>query len=432
MDRSYASITQWSVLLLVLILSTACVSQADNANASANATPVPTSTPSPVSEASPTSTPAIAAESPEFDAAAWFAERNSQGETHAAIIATMEPGRTIARHEADTLINPASLVKLATSLAALRKLGPDRRFSIRVLADGVLKENGLFDGDLYFDGSDPVFTDVSAGVIVEELKSRGIRRVSGKVLVSPKFSYNFSAFPRVSAQLLAENLRLEKVPRSDVAESPKGTAIFVFNSQPLHRILLYQNTFSSNFVAHRIADEFGGADGVRRFLSDELQLPSSEVKLETSSGLGNNGMTARGIFAVIRELDKELRRHDLQPADIMPMVGEGYSTLERRLTDSEFERAIVAKTGTLSARDGGPGIASLAGIANTESGPVVFVLLSNGRDVFKHKDMQDELLRTVLPPNFEPVKLDISLPRDLLQASETRIEKTGEVGRPDQ
>ena len=411
-------------------------------------TPVPAPSATGSSTPTPSPTQPIAAEDPEFDVRRWLDER-AEGESslgnaerrpaevkstgqeviHAAIVATLEPGRTLARENPDVMINPASLIKLATSLVALKELKSDFRFDVRVHADGVLKKDGLFQGDLYFSGSNPILDDTSAKRFAEALAERGIKRLSGKVYVSPDFTYIFRESPDESASLFVKALGLKKVPETAVADAPKGTELFIFRSQRLDRILLYMNSVSSNFVAHRIADRFGGPDRIRRFLVDELGLPPAEVKLETASGLGDNGMTARGIFAVIRELDKELGRQGLRPVDIMAIATERTSTLARRLENFSFEPATVAKTGTLSARDGGPGIAGLAGIAYGKDGPIVFVLMSEGAEVAKHKVMQDDLLKEVLTGRAEPVLFDIATPRDVLQPSETELVSSNDVRR---
>jgi serine-type D-Ala-D-Ala carboxypeptidase/endopeptidase (penicillin-binding protein 4) len=411
--------------LYTVLIGTACIAPPpSNVNSTDNGSNAsPTVSASIDVSPTPTPTPPIAAENAEFDAEAWFTGCCEAGTEHAVIVATMEPGRTLARVAPNAVINPASLVKLATSLVALKDLGADHRFSVDVYADGSLRKDGVYKGDLYFSGSDPVFTDDSSAAVAKALTDLGIKRVDGKVFVSSDFSYDFNELPAESAKLLARNLGFRKAPQAEVADKVSGILLFTFRSQPLHRILLYLNTFSSNFVAHRVGQEIGGVDRIKRHLVDELKLPAEEVKLETTSGLGDNGMTATGIFAVIRELERELRRQGREPVDILPIATEKTSTLSRRLSESEFEGAIVGKTGTLSARDGGPGIAILAGIAYQKNGgPIIFVLMSDGRDVSKHKTMHDDLLKLVLDGNADPMPFEVALPRDLLQTSETRVE----------
>ncbi len=419
--------------ILAAAATIGCAVPSDPNPHSNNLNNVLTSTPEATADAtpSPSPTPPIAAENPEFDVSAWFDQRAQaeDGETHAVIIASMDPGRTIARQNPDAVINPASLVKLATSLVALKELGSDHRFEMRVNADGILKKDGLFEGDLYFSGSNPVFEALSAKTVADAISQRGIKHISGKVYVSPDFSYAFRDSAEDSAELFAKTLGFRKIAETAVADKPKGEEILTFRSQPLDEVLFFMNSVSQNFVAHRIADKFGGPERIRQFLVQELKLPEAEVKLETASGLGDNGMTPRGIFAVIRELEREISRQGLKPVDIMPIATEPSSTLARRLRGLDFEPAIIAKTGTLSARDGGPGIGSLAGIAYGKDGPIVFVLMSRGENVGRHKKMHDELLKEAFAGRAEPVPFDVETPRDLLKPSDTEIVSSNDLKR---
>ena len=50
------------------------------------------------------------------------------------LIETLDGQQTLASENADSLFNPASVMKLATSLVALSTLGPDYRYRTDVLA----------------------------------------------------------------------------------------------------------------------------------------------------------------------------------------------------------------------------------------------------------------------------------------------------------
>src|SRR6185436_9441660 len=52
------------------------------------------------------------------------------------LIESLDDGKPFAQHNADVTFNPASVMKLATSLMALDKLGPDYRYRTNILADG--------------------------------------------------------------------------------------------------------------------------------------------------------------------------------------------------------------------------------------------------------------------------------------------------------
>lgn len=362
-------------------------------------------------------------ENPDFDAEAWLAQRVKDKSLHAVLIASLEPGRTLARYNMDKGFNPASVVKLATTLVALKKLGADHRFEISVFTDGKIDEKGTLAGDIYFAGGAPTFDDASAEVIAEELKKRGIKGVSGKLFVSKDFCFNFNDSAERSAELFAERLKLNPKPQGvAVAEKESGTALFVFESHTLRQILRYQNTFSNNFVAQKLGEAVGGVEVIHQFLVNELGLPSAEVKLETASGLGENSMTARGIFIVLQELDAELKRQNLKPIDILPTAAEKNSTLGEVLKGSKFERAVAGKTGTLSAADGGVGMASLAGFIYTKNdGVFIYVLLDQGEEVRQHKDMQNQLLGAVLGNVVELQNLETDDSRDLLPKSDLSI-----------
>jgi D-alanyl-D-alanine carboxypeptidase/D-alanyl-D-alanine-endopeptidase (penicillin-binding protein 4) len=358
---------------------------------------------------------------PEFDAADWFAGRTEQPELQAALVATLAPGKQFAEHNIDRQFNPASLIKLATTLAALKKLGAGHRFTVEVFAAGKI-HNGALDGDLYLMGNPPIFNEISALAVSDELKARGIERVTGKIYVAPRFTFNFHEHAQESAKLLLPNLKLKNRPATGVAEQPSGARLFVLKSYSLREVLLYMNTFSSNFVAHRIGDEIGGAEGVRQFLIGELGFPPDKVRLRTTSGLEEeNGLTARQIFEVLRALDGELKRQNLNPVDVLPTAANG--TLRHRLVETDFKEATIGKTGTLSTVDGGIGMASFAGLIYTKNyGPIAYVLISEGAQTAVHKKMQDDFLREILLDRIEPVSFENETKRQLLPKSELVIE----------
>src|SRR5438093_284146 len=67
-------------------------------------------------------------------------------------------GKVVASQYEDQQFNPASAVKPATALAALRTLGPEHRFATGIWTDGVLdKSTGTITGNIYVSGRDPSF-----------------------------------------------------------------------------------------------------------------------------------------------------------------------------------------------------------------------------------------------------------------------------------
>jgi D-alanyl-D-alanine carboxypeptidase/D-alanyl-D-alanine-endopeptidase (penicillin-binding protein 4) len=359
---------------------------------------------------------------PGFDAAFWYAARNEAPETHGVLIESLNHDRLFASHNADEVFNPASLIKLSTSLVALKKLGADYRFRTQVYLDGRVDEQGTFRGLLFFMGNDPTFGDVAAGMIATELRARGIRKVQGGVMVSPDFCFNFSESAEDSAARLSRALHLGDVT-TGVAGAPAGNRLFAFSSYPLRDVLLYMNARSSNFIAEKIGAVVGGAPAVQQFLVDELKLPASQVTIARVSGREHNRMTPRGLLTVIRALVEESARQGFRPEDIMPVASDDTGTLRRRLAGTALEGAVVGKTGTLTSEVDG-GMASLAGIVYTyDKGMIVFAILDQGNRIWDNRQMEDQLLSEVINSQAAPLAIASPERRQLLPASNLRIEK---------
>jgi D-alanyl-D-alanine carboxypeptidase/D-alanyl-D-alanine-endopeptidase (penicillin-binding protein 4) len=357
---------------------------------------------------------------PAFDAASWYLSREEAPETHGVLIETLDGKRTLAALNEDVTFNPASLVKLSTSLVALKKLGASYRFQTRVLLlDGEADSKGMRQGKLYVQGNDPTFGDAGANLIGKELHARGIEKLS-EVVVSPEFYFNFSNSPEESAGRLTKVLKLGN-PKTSVASETGGQLLTVVNSNPLSDILLYMNARSSNFIADKIGALIGGATGVRQFLVDELKLQADDLTISTVSGREHNRMTPRELLTVIRALIEEAKRQGLEPSDIMPVASDDAGTLRRRLAGTGLEGAVVAKTGTLTAEVDG-GMASLAGIVYTQDqGPIIFAILDQGNRIWDNRQLEDQLLAEVVTTTATPQVIAGPTPRRLLPATNVVI-----------
>ncbi|MDT7605339.1 MAG: hypothetical protein QOF61_3336 [Acidobacteriota bacterium] len=378
----------------------------------------------PVGASQPTeaSVPPPPAELPRFDVALWYSSRGEEPEKQGVLIQSWDGQRVFASHNADTQFNPASLVKLTTTLYALRQLGADYRFVTHVYTDGAIDpKSKQLQGSLYLVGDDPSFTDYGAVVIAQELRARGIEHVRDGVYVSSKFSFNFNEKPDDSAKNVANVLKLGQ-RETGVADEPKGAEVFVVHSNPLREILLYMNAHSNNFVADHIGAQLGGPAAVVNFLTSELKLPADQVYLETNSGLYTNRMTPRGLITVVRALSDEAARRGMKLEDLLAVASCDHGTLRRRMEETGYECAVVAKTGTLTTTDGG--MSNLAGIVNTQdAGPILFAILAQGNRIWEHKQMADQLLAEVVhdhpaAPVFDPE----ATRRNLLPSSSLQAE----------
>ncbi len=84
-------------------------------------------------------------------------------------------------------LNPASVIKIIPTLAALELLGPAYRWKTEVYILGGIG-NGILQGDLLFKGyGDPHLDIEDFRKILEELKRRGIRDITGDLLIDDSY-----------------------------------------------------------------------------------------------------------------------------------------------------------------------------------------------------------------------------------------------------
>jgi D-alanyl-D-alanine carboxypeptidase/D-alanyl-D-alanine-endopeptidase (penicillin-binding protein 4) len=357
---------------------------------------------------------------PSFDAASWYASHGETPETHGVLIESLDGQHVLASLNADATYNPASLLKLATSLVALKKLGANYRFQTRVFIEGTTNDRRASEGTLYVKGNDPTFGDAGAALIGKELHVRGIEHLS-EIVVSPEFNFNFSSSPEDSAGRLARSLKLGN-PKITVTDEASGQLLTVVNSNPLSDVLLYMNARSSNYMAEKIGALIGGASGVQQFLVVELKLPAEQLLIETVTGRQHNRLTPRDLLIVIRALIEEAKRQGLEPADIMPVASDDAGTLRRRLAGTGLEGAVVAKTGTLTSEVDG-GMASLAGIVYTQDkGILVFAIMDQGNRIWDNRQLEDQLLAEVVRAHATPQIIASPTPRRLLPATNVSTE----------
>ncbi len=92
-------------------------------------------------------------------------------------------GERLVVHNASQAFNPASVMKLVTTAAALDLLGPAHRWFTRVHADGMVQD-GILQGDLYLEGGgDPRFAHEDLSRLLRRLRAAGIREIRGDLVL---------------------------------------------------------------------------------------------------------------------------------------------------------------------------------------------------------------------------------------------------------
>jgi D-alanyl-D-alanine carboxypeptidase/D-alanyl-D-alanine-endopeptidase (penicillin-binding protein 4) len=322
---------------------------------------------------------------------------------HGVYVETLDTREPIAAFNETALFNPASVMKIVTSIAALDRLGAEYRFRTEFYASGELdRKTGELMGDLVVvGGGDPAFSLTDARNAGEALRKLGLRRVRGRLVISGLFLCNENSQADVSAAVLRKNLGLAFgstifFHTYSVGNVP-GTKLFTIESDTLLHILQEQNARSVNSMADALGEFMGGAEAVRKFLIERVGLKAEEVFISRASGLETNRLTAWGTTKMLRGVLAWLTANGYKPEDLMPIAGIDPSTVGGRFTEPEFAGSVVAKTGTLHETDNGA--ANLAGIAYTKSkGAILFVIydMAEGRNVTHLRRVQDEFLKNLM------------------------------------
>lgn len=320
------------------------------------------------------------------------------------LIETLAGAQSLAAFNENVTFNPASVMKLATSLTALVRFGPDYRYRTNLLADGVvdLRSRTLV-GDLVVEGaSDPMFSLFDANEVAAQLSRMGISRVTGRLRIAGQFYYFANGYrSNLSLETSANKLR-SALQRSgiriegDTAFGEKsGTLLLSHYSDALVSILLFQNAHSSNAVAEVVGASVGGPQAIQNFLVKQIGIAESDLFVGRASGLDFNRITPRATLKVLRSLIEVLANHSLKPQDVMAVAGIDAGTLQRRLIRDDVRGSVIAKTGTLISIDNG--VSTLVGIAYTRAhGPVLFAVFNSGGNVRSYRRLQDQFIEELI------------------------------------
>jgi D-alanyl-D-alanine carboxypeptidase/D-alanyl-D-alanine-endopeptidase (penicillin-binding protein 4) len=344
-------------------------------------------------------------------------------------------GKVLDSRDADRAVNPASVVKLVTSLRALETLGSQHRFVTTFGAAGKL-EAGTATALVVEGGADPDFHFENAMLVARTLNDAGLRKVRGDVWIGPTFwmgwergtagrepdaakrrtdmgrrllsawspsswnaeqkqSWNALAARRGWAAGSPPSIAVDGRVRIDGA--PASTPLAVHRSQPLLVALRRFNVFSQNDI-ERLDASTGPAPTMAAWLAKRWGDGAANTSFSTSSGLNRNRMTPKQVVRLLRELEAWLAQHGHTPPELMPVLGCGDSTLHHlflQLRASGEANGLAGKTGTLGIEDGG--VSALAGFLPAGQGVVFFVAApGSGKALWPARRAQEQWVRSIL------------------------------------
>ncbi len=101
----------------------------------------------------------------------------------AVTVQAVDAASPLLSHNAMQPMNPASVMKLLTTYAALNLLGPAYTWKTGAWSEAPAVD-GVLDGNLYLKGSgDPRFAIEDLSALLRQLRVRGIRRISGDIVI---------------------------------------------------------------------------------------------------------------------------------------------------------------------------------------------------------------------------------------------------------
>ena len=129
--------------------------------------------------------------------------------TQGLLIESLDAHTVFAELNSNVGFNPASVIKVATSFAALSQFGPEYHFETAFYSSGTVnKKTRTLNGNLVlYSTGDPLLTTADVTRLVREVVRAGIGRVTGDLVVTGPFTYGFYNTTDRATKALAQVLR---------------------------------------------------------------------------------------------------------------------------------------------------------------------------------------------------------------------------------
>jgi serine-type D-Ala-D-Ala carboxypeptidase/endopeptidase (penicillin-binding protein 4) len=329
----------------------------------------------------------------------------------------------LVSQQANALLPAASLTKSATTLAALKTWGFDKKFDTNIakLPDSKIQGDTLV-GDLVIQGAgDPLFVWEDAQALAQTLNKIGIKQVSGNLQIVGNFAMNYQRDPQKAGELLKQGLSGATLAQSLTAaqlkdvnviqaqtnklagkfqvkiagavlvttDLPQNAEVIIkHRSLPLPDIIREMNIYSNNEIAQMLADSVGGQEKVMEITASAAEFTPSEIRLINGSGLGvQNQIAPHAVSQVFRAIHRLARPQNLTVADLFPASG---TDSKGSMLDRKMPTGTTVKTGTLNE------VSALTGALPTrDRGLVWFTIINRGTQIPQLRQQQDRLLQTL-------------------------------------
>lgn len=263
----------------------------------------------------------------------------------------------LVSHQPAKRFNPASVMKLPLSFAAFDLLGPRHTWKTVVAHAGVIK-NGVLDGDLYLlGGGDPYLTADRFLLLMNDLRSRGLRVINGDLIIDdthfmlpPHDPKAFDGAPHkpynAGGSALAINFQAHRI-----VIVPQPGAIHVYSEPPNDNLVIDNQlrvgkTRCRNWRG-RISERYRGGDN-RMTLTLKGRYAQRCGEQDFRVSLLNPGAYAAGVFGALwRRLGGEWngtwRRGTKPPTAVVTAVYESPPLTRIVVAMNKFSNNVMAR-----------------------------------------------------------------------------------------
>jgi len=331
------------------------------------------------------------------------------------------------------LLPPASCMKIATAITAVKKLGLDYRYNEALLIKGQVKQDTLIGNLLLLADDDPLCESLDG--LAKQMRNHGIQFVRGNLYLTLAREDTLDAHPSgktwdipynktpilmkgktyIKRNLLA-SLRMNGISfKEDHTIKPQGLYHYVATeSHSLRNVLTPMMIHSSNIKAEAVLYHLDYKTGVikdhrshwdvehatERYLKEVFKNDTTHVMdgfvINDGSGLSPlNRMTADFLVDMLKYAynDKQLRDYFINEALATPDEGIRRGSLLSRMQQPEYRGRIFCKTGTVVTI----GASSLAGyIHGRDDHWYIFSIINTDSPVAESRIFQDRLCKLMM------------------------------------
>ncbi len=256
-------------------------------------------------------------------------------------------------------LNPASTIKLLTTLAALDQLGPAYRWTTEVYADGAL-QGDVLNGNLLIKGyGDPRMTLENFWLMLRNLRARGLREIRGDLVLDRSYFARDDGDPagfdneptrpyNTPPDALLVNfkaVRLQFIPDAERRTLKIVAEPALQQVQLLNNIAL-DNEPCDDWVSRLKLTALGDNAGARLLFSGNFSLACGEK--ERSYSMLGHAQYVHGLFGLLwRELGGAFAgavRDAERPADARLLLAHQTQTLAEIVRDiNKFSNNVMAR-----------------------------------------------------------------------------------------